>query len=126
MASRFLFDHWLGRILRKTWHAWWRFVRTLFYDNREYTVLVPFGKLVYSPWFDPSNTDFQSSIKKLEEAGPSIVSRDRCHILHQFCGYAMCIPGAFAECGTYAGGTAHLLALTIADLSRRNQHPEPT
>jgi len=99
----------IAKILRKPYYASWRLLERLFYHGKEYTLQVPSGHLVYTPWF-VLNSEFAELIVKVKQSGPLIVSLDRCYMLYQFCKYATSIEGDIVECGTYTGGTAYLLA----------------
>ena len=108
MTLELLIRH-LGKTLRKPYYAAWRSIERFAYWGREYTLQVPFGHLVYSPWFAP-NSEFAKFIAKVKQSGPLIVSLDRCYMIYQFCKYAIALDGDIVECGTYTGGTAYLLA----------------
>ena len=45
--------------------------------------------------------------------GTTLVTDDRCHIIYSLCQNCVHLRGDFAECGTYKGGTAFLIADTI-------------
>lgn len=98
---------------KRSWYTLWRWIEILLYREREYTVAVPSGHLQYTPWYGRQDSEFEQVIRLVRESGPVTVSLDRCYMLYQFCRYALSIPGAVAECGTYTGGTAHFLAMTI-------------
>lgn len=102
----------LARVMRKPYYAVWKFIERLGYYGREYTLQVPSGHLVYTPWWS-RNSEFAELIAKTKQSGPLIVSLDRCYMLYQFCNYALCLKGDIVECGTYNGGTAYLLASLI-------------
>lgn len=108
MTRELLITH-LGKILRKPYYAAWRSIERFAYRRREYTLQVPFGHLVYTPWFAP-DSEFAELIAEVKQSGPLIVSLDRCYMISQFCKYAISLDGDVAECGTYTGGTAYLLA----------------
>jgi O-methyltransferase len=107
-ASRF------GRGLRRPWYVFWRNVERIFYEGHDYTVHVPFGQRVYTPWFAPNGSPFAEAMARVRAGGPVAVSVDRCHLLYQLARSSLRVPGAFAECGVFSGGTAHLLALVLA------------
>ena len=100
------------RHLLRPWKATSRIVERRFYDNHEYTVQVPTGKRVYSPWFEPKGS-FAQTFAEVRASGPMIVSSDRCYMLHGLLGWALEGGGPIAECGVYGGGTAHLLAISM-------------
>jgi O-methyltransferase len=100
--------------LRRPWFALWRAVEKLFYRGRRYTVLVPYGNRVLTPWFDPlDDSPFSDAHRVALAGGPVSVSPDRCYMLHQFARRAARLDGDMAECGVYTGGTAHLISETL-------------
>lgn len=103
---------WIGRTLRKPWYAFWRSVQKCGYQGREYALRVPFGHMVYTPWFW-AKSDFSKLLHAVSSAAPMIVSADRCYVLYKFCQRSLNLNGDLAECGVYTGGTAHLLAATV-------------
>lgn len=113
---------WIGRTLRKPWYAFWRFVQKYGYQGHEYVLHVPFGHMVYTPWFW-TESDFSKLLRAVSSAGPMAVSADRCYVLYKFCQRSLNLNGDIAECGVYTGGTAHLLAATIQDNVGR-YHPK--
>jgi O-methyltransferase len=65
---------------------------------------------VYAPWTQPPFATL------LQQIAPwTLVSDDRCYVLHQFAMQCARFPGDFAECGVYKGGTAMLCARTLRD-----------
>jgi len=77
-----------------------------------YMVCPPNGYRVYAPW---TREPFRSLYERIREW--TVVSDDRCYILHQFARHAANLPtaGDFAECGVYKGGTAMLTAHTMQE-----------
>lgn len=68
----------------------------------------------YQPFFCPWYVDEEFN-RAFSLASPaSIVTIDRCYILWSLAAQAMNINGDFWECGVYKGGTARLLAESIA------------
>lgn len=67
--TRELLNRRLGKILRKPYYAAWRSLERFAYWGREYTLQVPFGHLVYTPWFAP-NSEFAKFIAKVKQSGP--------------------------------------------------------
>lgn len=51
---------------------------------------------------------------RVRASGPVTVSPDRCYLIHQLSRRARSIPGDWAECGVYKGGTAQLLAAVMS------------
>jgi predicted O-methyltransferase YrrM len=111
----------IAKFLRKPYYASWKLLERLFYYGREYTLQVPSGHLVYTPWF-ALNSEFAELIAKVERSGPLIVSLDRCYMIYQFCKYALSLGGDIVECGTYTGGTAYLLASTMKAKGASGKH----
>jgi O-methyltransferase len=92
----------------------WKTVERIFYRGRRYTVLVPYGTRVLTPWFDPlDRSPFSTAHRIALAGGPLSVSPDRCYMLHQFALRAAKLDGDMAECGVFRGGTAHLLSETL-------------
>lgn len=75
-----------------------------------YTLNAPYGQSTYSPWFEP---EFQTLYREIE--GRTLVTEDRCYLIQRLAQHALHLPGDFAECGVYKGGTAYLLALTLKE-----------
>jgi O-methyltransferase len=100
----------VGRLLRKPWYLWWKWVEKCAYSGREYCLSIPFGHRVYTPWFSSDST----FARLYENVGGDSVSVDRCYIIYSLCQRSLSIQGDVAECGVYAGGTAHLFAETIS------------
>lgn len=123
MMKRKLVSRNIGKILRKPYYSLWRLLERLVYQGKEYTLQVPFGHLVYTPWF-ASNSEFAEFISSVKQSGPLIVSLDRCYMIYQFCRYAIfATNGDVVECGTYKGGTAYLMASIIEKTNtHRNLH----
>jgi len=114
----------LSKILRKPWYWFWITVERLLFANRAYTLQVPFGHRVLTPWFGQVDADFDLAIKTVKEAGPLSVSLDRCYMLYALARNALSLNGVLAECGVYTGGTANLLAhlLSEQDLCIKHLH----
>jgi len=109
---------WIGRTLRKPWYLLWNFIEKRWYEGHEYTLQVPFGHRVFTPWFaTKSEFDFAKMLELVRSAGPLVVSPDRCYMLYQFCRRSLSLDGAAAECGVYTGSTAHLLSLVMSSHS---------
>jgi O-methyltransferase len=94
----------------------WKTIEKWVYRGHRYTVLVPYGIRVLTPWFDPlDRSPFSEAHRIALASGPMSVSPDRCYMLHQFARRAAKLEGDMAECGVFRGGTAHLLAATLRD-----------
>jgi len=66
---------------------------------------------LFSPWL--GHPDFQAIYAGAEQH--TIVSPDRCYMLISLARQAAHLPGDFAECGVYKGGTALMLARILKD-----------
>jgi O-methyltransferase len=75
----------------------------------EYTDYYHLGQR-YSPWWQ---SWFRERVSKLK--GKTLVSEDRLYIIYCLCLNCTHLDGDYAECGVYKGGTAFLIADTIAD-----------
>jgi O-methyltransferase len=100
---------------RKAWFRVWRYVSDAFYRGRQYTLSVPSGHRIYTPWFAlGDDRAFEEAIRAVRTRGQLMVSLDRCYVLYRVAQWALQLPGDMAECGVYTGGTANLLAHVIA------------
>jgi O-methyltransferase len=102
----------LSKWLRRPWHRFWRWVERTAYHGRSYSLLVPQGKRIYTPWYE-SRSEFADLMREIRRLGPVSVPRDRCYLLYAFCARAARMGGDIVECGVWTGGTAHLLAETV-------------
>lgn len=68
----------------------------------------------YQPFFCPWYVDAEFNRAFSLVSPTTIVTIDRCHILWTLAAQAMNVAGDFWECGVYKGGTARLLAESIA------------
>ena len=96
---------------RKPWFGIWRLIEDVLYAGREYTVQVPHGRRVLTPWFDEA-TEFgriQRSVRN--QGGPS---PDSNFMLHQLVRRCLRLPGDMAECGVFRGSSAKVIATTLA------------
>lgn len=73
-----------------------------------YTRCMPYTYHTYSPWFSPWFQPFYDLVKDV-----TVLTADRCYMLYRFSQHCQHIPGDFAECGVYKGGSAMLLTLTV-------------
>jgi O-methyltransferase len=76
-----------------------------------YVPCPPNSYRVYAPWSEPAFAGLMQQIRPWTS-----VSDDRCYVLHQFAKQCAHLPGDFAECGVYKGGTAMLCARTLHDV----------
>ena len=102
----------LSKRLRRPWRRFWRWLERTAYFDRSYNLLVPQGKRIYTPWYEP-DSDFSDLMARIRRDGPVSVPRDRCYYLAALCARATRMGGAVAECGVWTGGTAQLLAEVI-------------
>jgi len=70
----------------------------------------PNGYRVFAPWTLPPFTSLF-----LQVSPWTLVGDERCYVLHQLVKQCAHLPGDFAECGVYKGGTAMLAARTLHD-----------
>jgi O-methyltransferase len=101
---------------RRPWYALWRLIERALYRGREYTLAIPSGHLVYTPWFG-ADRRFARIFAEATSGGQMVVPAERCYTLYQFVHHALRMKGAFVECGTYRGGTAQLIAASMRDLA---------
>lgn len=102
-----------AKVLRRPWYATWRAIERRLFLNREYSLHIPYGDRIYTPWFDTSEAqDFSRIIQRTQAAGRLGVSLDRCFVLYLQARIATRrYPGKpMAECGVYTGGTAQVIA----------------
>lgn len=112
----------VGRVLRKPYYGFWRAVESSLYRGREYSLSIPSGRLVYTPWFG-ADPDFADIMRAVQRGGPVTVTADRCYMLYQFCSFTKQVPGDMAECGTFTGGTADLIARSVCGQPRPVAYP---
>ena len=108
-----------GRVLRKPWYAFWKLLERACYRGHEYSLSMPYGYRVFTPWFstDPSS-DFYRLVQSVRAGGPLAKSADRCYMLYQLSRSCLRLDGDWAECGVHTGGTAHLLSLVVGGRPR--------
>ena len=81
-----------------------------------YIACPPHCYRVYAPWTVPPFSTMYAQIKPW-----TLVSDDRCYIIQQFARQCARLPGDFAECGVFKGGTAMLLAKTLQDCGQSSK-----
>jgi len=102
------------KLLRKFWYTFWSFIERRFFQGNVYSLQIPYGHRLFTPWFEKNpNSEFSDILRTAKESGSLIVSPDCCYILYQLAKRTALIPGDFAECGVYSGGTAYLLASVL-------------
>jgi O-methyltransferase len=70
---------------------------------------------LFTPWV--GHPEFQPYYEGV--AKQTLVSADRCYLLVAFASHARHLPGDFAECGVYRGGTALLLSRVLRGSGKR-------
>jgi O-methyltransferase len=111
-----------GRALRRPWYAFWKWVERGWYTGRDYSLAIPYGYRVFTPWFSTDDSsEFARMVRSARAWGPLTKSADRCYMLYQLSRSALRFSADWAECGVHTGGTAHLLSL-IADRRPRRLH----
>jgi O-methyltransferase len=70
---------------------------------------------LFTPWI--GHPDFRSVYDGAEPY--TLVSADRCYILISLAAYASHLPGEFAECGVWKGGTALMLARVLRPVNEK-------
>jgi O-methyltransferase len=112
----------IGRTLRRPWWAFWRAMERTLYRGHAYTLMVPQGQRIYTPWFETSpESEFARTFEKVCRKGRVTVSRDRSYILFEFARRSARLPGDMAECGVFTGGTANLLGEAISQSGARTR-----
>jgi len=77
--------------------------------REEYTLNIPYDFATYSPWFE---TWFQDIYARCRTR--TLMKEDSAYVIRQFCLHCLHLAGDFAECGVYKGGSAFLIASTLA------------
>ena len=104
----------IGRVARRPWYRFWKWVESRLYTGKEYTLQVPFGRRVFTPWFkDKTGDEFAALLKSIHRDGALMASPDRTYLLHQLVRRASRQAGDMAECGVYQGGSAQVIASTL-------------
>lgn len=85
-------------------------------SHNEYTLCPPYDYYTYSPWFEEW---FQRIYSKVKDH--TMVTADRCYVIHRFCSHCLHLEGDFAECGVYKGGSAFLIADTLSNSSSQGK-----
>src|SRR5262245_11484350 len=70
----------------------------------------PYGYFSYAPWFEPW---FQNKFSLFK--GHAVINEAQGYMLYRLCQVCMRLPGDLAECGVYRGGSAALIADTLAE-----------
>jgi O-methyltransferase len=102
----------VGRMARKPWFGIWRLIEEALYVGREYTVQVPHGRRVLTPWFDEASEFGRIQRSVRNQGGPS---PDSNFMLHQLVRRCLRLPGDMAECGVFRGSSAKVIATTLAN-----------
>ncbi len=59
----------LSRRLRRPWRRFWRWLERTAYFDRSYNLLVPQGKRIYTPWYEP-DSDFSGLMARIRPRRP--------------------------------------------------------
>jgi O-methyltransferase len=78
----------------------------------KYTLCYPYTHYTYSPWFEDW---FQEKYAKVKDY--TLLKENQCYVVYEFCLHCLHLQGDFAECGVYKGGSAFLIAETLASNS---------
>jgi O-methyltransferase len=70
---------------------------------------------IFQPWLGYG--DFRDAYAGVSSR--TLVTADRCYLLHKFAQHARQLPGDFIECGVFRGGTALLLARTASTQQKK-------
>lgn len=104
----------LSSLLRAPWYRFWKTLEMKAYAGREYCLQIPFGRRVYTPWFEMKPTsDFGQALKAVRQVDGGCLTADAYFMLYQLAQRSAHLPGHMAECGVWKGGSAHLLAWII-------------
>lgn len=72
------------KALREPWYALWTLLERRLYQGREYTLQMPYGHRVLTPWFDTkSGSELAGMPRAVRAQRPLVVSRDRYYMLYQ-------------------------------------------
>jgi O-methyltransferase len=75
-----------------------------------YTLNPPYDFATYSPWFEDWFQKVYASCRT-----HTLMKEDSAYMIHQLCRHCQHLDGDFVECGVYRGGSAFLIASTLAD-----------
>jgi len=81
-----------------------------------YILNPPYDFATYSPWFEEW---FQKIYSKSRTH--TLMKEDSFYVLYQFSRHCLRLSGDFAECGVYRGGSAFLIASTLAGSSANKE-----
>lgn len=79
-------------------------------QGHQYILNPPYDFATYSPWFE---SWFQEIYAKFRTR--TLMKEDSAYVVRQLCLHCRHLPGDFAECGVYRGGSAFLIASTLAE-----------
>jgi O-methyltransferase len=83
-------------------------------NTNEYMRCTPYAHRTFAPWFAK---EFQTLFNKICDR--TVVTQDRCYVVHQLAKQCILLEGNYAECGVYKGGTSFLIADAIAGSGKR-------
>lgn len=71
--------------LRTPWYRFWKMLETRVDEGCKYCLQVPFGRRVYTPWFEMNlASNFTQAVKSVREADSAVLTADAHFILYQF------------------------------------------
>lgn len=79
-------------------------------EGERYVWNAVYDTAVWAPWLTP---EFEEIYQDIRHA--TVVSPDRCYVIRQLAQQALSLPGEFAECGVFKGGTARMTARLLSE-----------
>ncbi|MDM7998660.1 MAG: TylF/MycF/NovP-related O-methyltransferase [Dehalococcoidia bacterium] len=76
---------------------------------QKYRLNAPYDFAPHSPWFEDWFQDIYTKSR-----GRTLMKEDSAYVIHQVCRHCLHLDGDFAECGVYKGGSAFLIAWSLA------------
>lgn len=99
---------WIRKLARKlNLEISWREKRI---DGERYVWNAVYDTAVWAPWLTP---EFEKIYADIRHA--TVVAPDRCYVIRQLARQALNLPGDFAECGVFKGGTARMTARLLKE-----------
>jgi hypothetical protein len=103
-----------ARLMRRPWYMLFQFIRSRMYEGKEYTIHIPLGKRMLTPWWNTDVAgDFNDIYREVLAAGKTTTTPDRFYMLYQLLQQALLLEGDIAECGVYVGGTAQMFGRVV-------------
>lgn len=109
--------HWKSLVLNTLWKLGYGVYRLK--KPGVYNPCAPYTHWVYSPWFEGWFQSIYAGARSYTR-----LTEDRCYILYMLSLRCVHLPGDFAECGVYKGGSAFIIcqALTAAPRNGKTLH----